>query len=60
VAFLYPVRFIPHQKRADVVVGLSLAVLVLSTIGYMVYTIVHWLEQESESAEDEEPKSKDE
>ncbi|HRI12237.1 MAG TPA: hypothetical protein PLX89_04455 [Verrucomicrobiota bacterium] len=60
VAFLYPVRFIPQQKRADVVIGLSVAVFALSTIGYMIHTIVRWLEQESEPPPDEGPKENDE
>lgn len=47
LAFLYPIRFIPAAKRADVVIGLSLAVLVLGTIGYIIHTMVRWLEQES-------------
>lgn len=48
IAFLYPVRFIPQQKRADVIIGLAVAVFVLGTIGYIIHTIVRWLEQESE------------
>jgi hypothetical protein len=47
LAFLYPIRFIPAAKRTDVVIGLSLAVLVLGTIGYIIHTMVRWLEQES-------------
>ncbi|MEN9732055.1 MAG: hypothetical protein RLZ45_50 [Verrucomicrobiota bacterium] len=47
LAFLYPIRFIPAAKRTDVVIGLTLAVLVLGTIGYIIHTMVRWLEQES-------------
>lgn len=47
-AFLYPIRFIPQQKRADVIFGLAAAVLVLGTIGYIVHSIVRWLEQDAQ------------
>lgn len=50
LAFLYPIRFIPAAKRTDVVIGLSLAVLVLGTIGYIIHTMVRWLEQDSADA----------
>ncbi len=50
VAFLYPIRFIPEQKRADVIIGLSVAVLVLGTIGYIIHVIVRSLEQETDDA----------
>jgi len=55
VAFLYPIRFIPQQKRADVIIGLSAAILVLGTIGYIIYSLVHWLEQDSEEGPPEGP-----
>ncbi len=48
VAFLYPIRFIPDQKRGDVIVGLSGAIVVLGGIGYLIHTIVSWLEQDAE------------
>lgn len=47
-AFLYPIRFIPEQKRADVIFGLAAAVLVLGTIGYIIHSIVRWLEQDAQ------------
>jgi len=48
VAFLYPIRFIPEQKRGDVIVGLAGAIVVLGGIGYLIHTIVSWLEQDAE------------
>lgn len=54
-AFLYPIRFIPPQKRTDVIIGLAIAVLVLGTIGYLIHTIVRWLEQETEEKRPEDP-----
>ena len=53
VAFLYPIRFIPEQKRSDVVIGLCAAVVVLSTVGYIIHSIVRGLEQESQDTPDE-------
>lgn len=47
LSFLYPIRFIPAARRTDVLIGLALAVLVLGTIGYIIHTMVRWLEQDS-------------
>ena len=47
-AFLYPIRFIPQQKRSDVIIGLAAAVLVLGTIGYIIHSIVRWLEEDAQ------------
>jgi len=63
-AFLYPIRFIPEQKRGEVIIGLAAAVTVLGGIGYLIHTIVGWLEQDdAEAAEQErseDPSSTDE
>jgi hypothetical protein len=50
LSFLYPIRFIPAARRTDVLIGLALAVLVLGTIGYIIHTMVRWLEQDSADA----------
>ncbi|MFO1458834.1 MAG: hypothetical protein U1G08_05450 [Verrucomicrobiota bacterium] len=55
VAFLYPVRFIPEQKRGDVIIGLSAAIVVLSGIGYLIHTIVRWLDQDGEENSGTDP-----
>lgn len=55
LAFLYPVRFIPAAKRGDVIIGLTAAIVVLGTIGYLIRTIVRWLEQDTAEAEDDPP-----
>ena len=47
LAFLSPIRFIPAARRTDVLIGLALAVFVLGTIGYIIHTMVRWLEQDS-------------
>lgn len=54
VAFLYPIRFIPDDKRGDVIIGLSSAIVVLGGIGFGIHTIVRWLEQDSEENENGE------
>ncbi len=55
VAFLYPIRFIPDEKRGDVIVGLSAAIVVLGGIGFVIHTIVRWLEQDGEENGGEAP-----
>ena len=49
VAFLYPARFIPADKRTDVMIGLGAAFVVLGSIAYVIHTIVRWLDQDSET-----------
>lgn len=50
-AFLYPLRFVAAERRNDVLIGLAVAVLVLSVVGFLIRTIVRWLEEDSEQNE---------
>jgi hypothetical protein len=54
VSFLYPIQFVPAEKRWDVLVGLFLAVLILSGIGFVLWRIRNFLEADLKRSEDEE------
>lgn len=59
VAFLYPIRFIPDEKRGEVIIGLSAAIVVLGGIGYVIHTLVQWLEQDDAEAAERERSGRD-
>jgi hypothetical protein len=46
VAFLYPLRFVPKEKLPEVGMGLGLAVFVLSIVGWILWRIRRFLEEE--------------
>lgn len=48
-AFLYPLRFVAEERRTDVLIGLGAAVAALSTVGWMVRTVVVMLESEEDT-----------
>ena len=52
-AFLYPLRFIPAEKRADIFIGLLLAVAVLSGVGFVMWKVRNFLEADAERTERE-------
>ncbi|MGO8698398.1 MAG: hypothetical protein ACLQVY_11845 [Limisphaerales bacterium] len=45
-AFLYPLRFVPKEKLPEIGAGLGLAVFVLSIVGWALWRIRRFLEQE--------------
>lgn len=45
-AFLYPLRFVPKEKLPEIGAGLGLAVFVLSFIGWILWRIRRFLEQD--------------
>ncbi len=47
-AFLYPLRFVSPGRRSDVLIGLFIAVIALSTVGLLIRTVVKWLESEAD------------
>ncbi len=53
-AFVYPLRFVAPERRQDVLIGLGVAIVVLSAVGLLIRTVVKWLESDS----DEDPSSK--
>jgi MFS family permease len=49
--FLYPLRFVTPERRNDVLIGLGVAVAVLSVVGFLLRTVVKWLEEESDETD---------
>jgi hypothetical protein len=47
-AFLYPLRFVPRAKLPEIATGLGLAALVLSIVGWLLWTIRRFLEKDEE------------
>ncbi|HMJ89587.1 MAG TPA: hypothetical protein VK530_07205 [Candidatus Acidoferrum sp.] len=56
IAFAYPLRFIPPDKRADVFIGLALAIGVLTGVGFVMWQVIKFLNADQKRAEDEEGK----
>lgn len=55
-AFAYPLRFIPPEKRTDVFIGLALAVGVLTGVGFVMRTVIKFLNADQKHTEDEQRK----
>jgi hypothetical protein len=49
--FLYPLRLVSPEKRTEVMIGLSLALLVLSGFGWLIYQAIQWVEEASRAEE---------
>ena len=54
VAFLYPLKFIPAEKRKDVFIGLALAATVLTGVGVVMWKVRKFLEADLQKSEAEE------
>ncbi len=54
ISFLYPLKFIPEEKRKDVFIGLALAIGVLSGVGYVMCHVKKFLEADEKRTEDED------
>lgn len=59
VSFLYPLKFIPAEKRKDVFIGLGLAIVVLSGVGGVMWKVRNFLEADLKRSESEENKSRE-
>jgi hypothetical protein len=55
-AFVYPLRFIPEEKRADVFTGLALAIAVLTGVGFVMRVVINFLAADQKHTEDEQRK----
>jgi len=44
--FVRPLKFVARENVRDVLVGLGLAVAVLTLFGYMIFTLVRWFSRE--------------
>lgn len=54
-AFIYPMRFVVPERRTDVLIGLGAAIAVLSVVGFMIRTVVKWLEEEADQTDSPAP-----
>jgi len=54
-AFLYPLRFLPAEKLPDVYKGLAIAAVALSLIGFILWRIKRFLDQDSARNESPSP-----
>ena len=46
ISFLYPLRFVPNQKFGAILIGLAIALAVLTTVGFMLYTAGKFFESD--------------
>ena len=44
--FVRPLKFVARENVRDVLVGMGLAVVVLTLFGYMIFTLVRWFSRE--------------
>lgn len=56
LAFLYPLKFVPPEKRADVFVGLALAFMCIGGVGFVMLKVRKFLEADLKSSEEEDRK----
>lgn len=54
LAFLYPLKFIPPEKRKDVFIGLALAIGCLTGVGLVMLKVRKFLEADLKESESEE------
>ena len=54
VSFLYPLKFVPAEKRRDVAVGLSLAIACITGVGCVMFKVKRFLDADEQQTEEEE------
>lgn len=54
VSFLYPMKFIPPEKRRDVFIGLALAVGCIFGVGVVMWKVRNFLEADLKKSEEDE------
>jgi hypothetical protein len=54
LSFLYPIKFIPPEKRRDVTIGLTLAIACITGVGVVMWRVRKFLEADQKRAEDDE------
>lgn len=55
VSFLYPLKFIPQEKRTDVVVGLGLAAGCIFGVGLVMWRVRRFLDADLKHSEEKSP-----
>ena len=58
VSFLYPLKFVPAEKRVDVFIGLSLAIACIAGVGFVMWHVKKFLEADQRQAEEEQHKER--
>ena len=53
MSFLYPMKFIPAEKRSDVMIGLTLALACIAGVGFVMWHVRKFLESDQERTERE-------
>lgn len=56
ISFLYPLKFIPEEKRRDVFIGLTLAIGCITGVGFVMMKVKRFLEADQQQAEEQEQK----
>jgi len=54
ISFLYPLKFIPAEKRYDVFFGLTLALLCVTGVGFVMWKVKRFLEADAKRTEEGE------
>ena len=54
VSFLYPMKFIPEEKRRDVFIGLSLAISCIVGVGFVMWKVRNFLEADLKHSEEDD------
>jgi hypothetical protein len=54
VSFLYPMKFIPGEKRRDVFIGLALAIGCIGGVGFVMWKVRNFLEADLKHSEEED------
>jgi hypothetical protein len=57
VSFLYPLKFIPAEKRADVFIGLALALACITGVGFVMWKVKKFLDADMKRTEEEHDES---
>jgi len=54
LTFLYPIKFIPPEKRGDVMIGLSLAIGCIAGVAFVMSRVRRFLEADQKQAEEDD------
>ena len=54
VSFLYPLKFIPEEKRKDVFIGLALALGCIGGVGFVMWKVKKFLDADLKRSEEED------
>jgi hypothetical protein len=54
ISFVYPMKFIPAEKRRDVFIGLALAIGCIAGVGFVMWKVRNFLEADLKHSEEED------